>query len=76
MEGNLDELRAPARAARALVAAHPAMAEIHTSDRREEALFYARFGVRETQFLAGVPANLVSADALTGGPRFRTGDSG
>jgi len=52
---NLGELRARVKAARALVATHPEMAETLARDWRKAAWFYGRFGITEGQFRQGVP---------------------
>jgi len=51
----LRDLRARVKAARAVVAAHPGMAEILARDWHKAACFYARFGITEGQFRGGVP---------------------
>ncbi|MCI4343645.1 MAG: hypothetical protein L3J92_05985 [Thermoplasmata archaeon] len=48
------ELRARVKAARALVATTPGMAETLARDWRKAAGFYARFGITEGQFRDGV----------------------
>ncbi len=52
----LRELRARVKAARAVVATHPGMAEVLASDWRKAAWFHARFGVTEGQFRNGIRA--------------------
>ncbi|MGA8664799.1 MAG: hypothetical protein WB809_07030 [Thermoplasmata archaeon] len=49
----LRDLRARVKAARAVVATHPGMAEVLASDWRKAAWFYARFGITEEEFRSG-----------------------
>jgi hypothetical protein len=51
----LRDLRGRVKAARALVANTPGLAEIVASDWRKAARFYARFGVTQAVFRYGVP---------------------
>ncbi len=62
----LRDLRARVKAARALVATTPGLAETLARDWRRAALLYARFGITESQFRHGVPA---SGDTLDAAPR-------
>ncbi|MGA3023032.1 MAG: hypothetical protein ABSE66_09605 [Thermoplasmata archaeon] len=54
MERRLRELRGRVKAARAVVSTTPGLAEILQREWKKAALFYARFGITETQFRAGV----------------------
>jgi hypothetical protein len=56
-ERQLRDLRGRVKAARGTLSAAPGSAEIISSDWAKEARFYARFGITETQFWAGVPAS-------------------
>jgi hypothetical protein len=64
-EGRLRELRAQVKAARAVVATTPGLAERLACDRRKAARFYVRFGITEEAFRHGVPGtSLTGADDL------------
>ncbi len=54
MAGQLRDLRARVKPARAVVATHPGMAEVLARDWRKAAWFDARFGITEGQFRFGV----------------------
>ncbi len=53
-ERRLRELRARVKAARAVVATTPGLAELLQRDWRKAARFYARFGITESQFRLGI----------------------
>jgi hypothetical protein len=55
VERQLRDLRARVKAARAVVATAPGLAEMLVRNWRAAARFYARFGVTESQFCRGVP---------------------
>jgi hypothetical protein len=56
----LRELRARVKAARAVGAAPPGLAETLASDWRKATRFHARFGITEAQFRSGVPSAVPS----------------
>jgi len=62
----LRDLRARVKAARAVVAAHPGMANALARDWRKAAWFSARFGVTESMKRQGVP-NEVGTNRKTAG---------
>jgi hypothetical protein len=55
----LRELRARAKSGRAVVASTPGLAEILQRDWQKAARFYAKFEVKESQLLRGVPTDEV-----------------
>jgi hypothetical protein len=64
-ERSLYDFRGRVKEARALVASTPGVAETLARGGQKAAAFYARFGITETQFRKGVPADSVDGAGAT-----------
>lgn len=79
-ERTLREMRARVKAARAVVATTPGLAETIQCDWRKAARFYAQFGISEASFRFGVPQSITDSegdalDELMGLPFFLRGEA-